>query len=211
MSSRRFEQLLEHWSGLGARAQQDRARTHLSRLLEAVGLSHWRPEPGTRPRDSLLLGVASWSKLDLRLLDRLAEAPSPPDAPVATFDLQELSDPATFRAVFPEIEDPPAHTPMLIELRDGCVRGVLSGADARQRLSVLFQWPRIASIDDEPSQASPGPAAPTVDREIVTRVRGLLSTTSWTATSRAQWRIASDTIELSDPTARRDQSSASVA
>lgn len=171
MSSHRFERLLDQWRGLGPPAVQELASLRLPALARASGLLFWRAGSDSRPRDALLLGVASWSRADLRLLDRIADSDALTDPPLVVFDLQDLPSQEALRAAFPELSELPSQPPFLAEIRHGAVVDIAWGADARARLARSAVDVDLSGVPEEASVPTSGPS-PTVaaSREAVVRI-----------------------------------------
>lgn len=137
MTAKSFEHLLDHWTGLGPRATQELAALRLPDLARAAGFVVWHPGSEPRPQDAVLLGVASWSRLDLRFLDELGTAGGLPEGQLVIFDMADFSAQGSLESVFPELSERPDQTPLLVTLHDGSVGEVAWGAAARGRLLEL--------------------------------------------------------------------------
>lgn len=166
MTARRFERVLDQWSGLGAAGTQELASVRLPTLLRAAGLSVWHPTSEARPEDGLLLGVASWSRLDLRLLDDLARSNAVLDPKLIIFDLHHLHEEGALLAAFPELAENPSQSPLLVEVRDGTVVDSSWGAAARERVCQRLSEsaaPEPAAIEEvRPTPSSGTPVRVTV-------------------------------------------------
>lgn len=177
MSSSRFESLLDDWRGLGASASQALAHRRLPSLLKSVGLSQWNPDSSPRPSTGLLLGVAPWSRHDLRLLDEVSRLPVRDRADLVVLDVQDTPSPSALLAAIPELEAPPAHTPLLVELGNAAGPNISSGADARARLSELIPGLRVGLTEPGPRSQVPDPmtAAESISTNDLVRVEILLA------------------------------------
>lgn len=155
MSSSRFESLLDDWCGLGASASQALAHRRLGSVLKSVGLSQWNPDGSPRPSAGLLLAVAPWSRHDLRLLDEISRLPETDRTDLVILDLQDTPSPSALLVAIPELEAPPAHTPLLVELGNAAELNITSGAGARARLSELLR-----GLDTRLTEPGLGPQIP---------------------------------------------------
>jgi hypothetical protein len=93
------------------------------------------PMAGTR----ILIGIATWSGYDLRLLDLLDTALTRMNGTGPVIDVLNLGSmsQAEIAAIFPGIE-PINHTPVLAIWKDGKLTETASGFAARDRIAKMF-------------------------------------------------------------------------
>jgi hypothetical protein len=105
--------------------------------------------PGLR----LVLGAASWSIYDVRLLVRVSEAVASgahPDIHVAVFDVDQIGSSAEFQRLFPGIGEV-FHTPVVGLWEDGELKEVGSGFAARQIVGRLLGFDPAHGLEITPS------------------------------------------------------------
>jgi hypothetical protein len=111
-------------------------------LVASSSFHLWRPgDPIAERGIRLLIGVATWSGYDMRLLDVLAEAMSrrpTPDSPVLeVFNTADCRQPRDFTSYVPKL-GMVHHTPVVGIWRDGELEWSGQGYEARDRAARLF-------------------------------------------------------------------------
>lgn len=143
-----FHDLFQHktrWAGVGP--VPDRRPLLFPGFVERSPKLHlWSPDmlvPETGPR--LLLGVATWSGYDAKLLDLLEELPSSA-VRVDVFDIDTCQQPGDLDRYVPGAA-PPNHTPLVGYWLDGKLVESASGFHGRQLVA------RVCGIPFEEVQA----------------------------------------------------------
>jgi len=116
---RTFDKLLDPFPGELPGDAQRRASESLQTVLAASYIDQWTPADATPPDTVLVIGIASWSLYELRLLDLInGELATKQDAPrVVVFDIgTKQNDELLHRIPF---DQPPLGTPMVGYWRDG--------------------------------------------------------------------------------------------
>jgi hypothetical protein len=95
------------------------------------------PQRGLR----LLIGVATWSGYDMRLLDVIAEAPPPSDPSAAPlihlFNTADCKEPGDFKKYIPKLRGV-SQTPVVGVWRDGRLYEAKEGYEARELVARMF-------------------------------------------------------------------------
>jgi len=141
-----FRELLEPIDGFSPGKLQEQASKRFPNVVESSHMEIWRPNDSQfEPHDQdVLIGVATYSLEDLKLLDEIEQRLSVHSAPerISVFDISAFTEMEDFERLLPGIGKV-FQTPVVGFWRNGQLTERLSGAAARDWLVERYTLAKI--------------------------------------------------------------------
>jgi hypothetical protein len=136
-----FDLFMRNAAGPESRADPTWADRQLPALVAESPFRLWHPgDPIPEHGLRLLIGVATWSGFDMRLLDVLADVitrRAAKDEVVELFNTADCNTPPAFRRYIPKLHNP-SQTPYVGIWRDGVLDWSGQGHSAREQVARMF-------------------------------------------------------------------------